>query len=170
MNMQRPAYFAFLPAFLFRPESPIAYILKAWPLVLLPSMLLSALVNFALPSAQAPDVSVATPQLIWMLVLGAPLIETAIMLVPLLILNRLFGAMPAAVLSAIGWGIAHSLAAPIWGLVVWWPFLIFSIALIVWKERSLIAGYFIVSAVHALQNGFAALLLIGLAPGGPLTS
>ena len=144
--------------------------LKAWPLVLLPSMLLSALVNFAMPAAEAPAISVATPRLIFMLVLGAPLIETLIMLVPLLVLARLFGAMPAAVLSAIGWGIAHSLAAPIWGLVVWWPFLIFSIALMVWRRRSLVAGYFIVSAVHALQNGFAAMLLILLGPGGPLAS
>ena len=152
LPLARPPWLSFLPTFLFRPEAPFAYVAKAWPLVLLPSMLLSALVNFALPAAEAPGISVATPQLIAMLVLGAPLIETLIMLVPLLILARLFGPMPAAVLSAIGWGIAHSLAAPIWGLVVWWPFLIFSIALLVWRQRSLMAGYFIVSAIYMISE------------------
>jgi hypothetical protein len=121
--------------------------------------MLSGLISLAAPAAEGPALSIDTLQLLAMLVLGAPLIETAIMLLPLLILNRLLGPWPAIVLSALGWGIAHSLAAPIWGLVVWWPFLIFSIVLLVWRERSLLRGYLVVASVHALQNTVGAVLL-----------
>ena len=158
--VERPRWLPFLPRFLFRAEAPLAYILKAFPLVLLPSMLLSGLISLALPAAEGPAISITSARMIAMLVVGAPLIETLIMLVPLLVLVRLVGAMPAAVLSAIGWGIAHSLAAPIWGLVVWWPFLIFSILFVTWRERSLFAGFGVAAATHALQNSLPALTLL----------
>jgi hypothetical protein len=54
--------------------------------------------------------------------------------------------------SSAGWGIAHSLAAPIWGLVIWWPFLVFSTLFVVWRSRSLVAAFAVPAAVHALQN------------------
>ena len=96
-----------------------------------------------------------------MLTVFAPVLETLIMVLPLLLLNRLFGPRVAVVLSAAGWGIAHSFAAPIWGFVVWWPFLIMSIVLLVWRaERGLLVAMGMVIAVHALQNGVAGAALL----------
>jgi hypothetical protein len=58
------------------------------------------------------------------------------------------------------WGVAHSLAAPLWGLIVWWPFLIFSIALLTWRERGLLPAIAVVTTIHGLQNATAAILLL----------
>jgi hypothetical protein len=55
--------------------------------------------------------------------------------------------------------VAHSLAAPAWGLVIWWPFLIFSTLFVVWRQRGFLAGVGVAAAAHALQNLAPALLL-----------
>ena len=64
------------------------------------------------------------------------------------------------VLSAIGWAIAHSLKAPTWGLVIWWPFLIFSTLYVTWRGQGRVLAIGIVFAVHALNNLGPALLLL----------
>jgi hypothetical protein len=65
-------------------------------------------------------------------------------------------------LSALAWGLAHSWGAPTWGLVAWWPFLIFSTVFLTWRERGAWTAIMIVTAIHVLQNSFAiALLLLG---------
>ena len=75
------------------------------------------------------------------------------------VLLRLMRPVYAIVLSSVGWGIAHSLQAPAWGLVIWWPFLIFSTLYVTWRQRSVWAAIGIVFCVHALQNLGPALLL-----------
>jgi hypothetical protein len=98
--------------------------------------------------------------LLFLLVRVRARVETLIMGAVLLVLDRLFGFLPAVLLSAIGWGIAHSLQAPAWGLVIWWPFLIFSLCFLVWRQRSLALAFAVPAAVHALQNSLPALLLV----------
>jgi hypothetical protein len=61
--------------------------------------------------------------------------------------------------SAIGWGMLHSLAAPSWGLIIWWPFLVFSTLFVAWRGRSLALAFLIPMTVHALQNLPPALLI-----------
>jgi hypothetical protein len=56
--------------------------------------------------------------------------------------------------------VAHSLQAPAWGLVIWWPFLIFSTVFLVWRERSLLGAFALVSLLHALHNLLPALRLV----------
>jgi len=160
----RPPYLAFLPRFLFETDRLKArYIGKAWLIALLPSIALSLLVARAAPGAAQPDISVATPLFIFLLVLGGPFAETLIMGGLLLGLNRLFGPGPAAILSALLWGIAHSLVVPIWGLIIWWPFLILSIAFLTWRPRGLWLAIVMATVIHGLQNSVAAvgLLLAG---------
>ena len=70
----------------------------------------------------------------------------------LLLLLRLFPPAIAILVSAVGWGIAHSTVAPIWGLVIWWPFLIFSTLFVTWRERSLWLAFAVPMCVHGLQN------------------
>ena len=67
---------------------------------------------------------------------------------------------PVAILhQRSGLGRCPLLAAPAWGLVIWWPFLIFSTLFVVWRERGFFAGVGVAAATHALQNLAPALLL-----------
>ncbi|MBW3535943.1 MAG: hypothetical protein KY453_12140, partial [Gemmatimonadetes bacterium] len=89
----------------------------------------------------------------------APIVETLIMGVVLLVLLLFVPPAAAILVSAIGWGIAHSLVAPIWGFVIWWPFLVFSTLFVAWYRRSIALAFGIPMCAHALQNLLPALLL-----------
>ncbi len=156
----RPDFLAVLPLRLFRAERPLPYIVVAWLMALIPSLGLSALVSQLVPG-QGPQLPTLSPAfLFFMLVIFAPVIETLIMGAILLLVERIAGFVPALLVSAAGWGIAHSLQAPAWGLVIWWPFLIFSLAFLVWRRRSLALAFALPMAIHALQNLVPALLLV----------
>jgi len=161
----RPPHLRLLPRFIGDTGHPRAlYILKAWLLTLLPSLALALLVGMVLIAIygepRAPEFPHQGLLLAFMLVFFAPVVETLIMVPPLLLLNRLLGPAPAAILSAAGWAVAHSLQEPAWGLVIWWPFLVFSSILLVWREKSLATGMLIVIAIHAMQNAVPGLLLL----------
>lgn len=151
-----PLHERLLPGFLFDNRQPgWAYVLKAWLLTLLPSVALGLLVSTlvqpgpgGLPGFDLP------PWLLFAgLVLFAPSVETLLMLGPLLLLNRLVGPQTAAIGSAALWGGLHSLSAPAWGLVAWWPFLVFSAILLFWRrEGRLWRGAVLVFIIHAMQN------------------
>ena len=156
----RPRAFRFLPAALFDPSRPLRYVALAWACAFFPSLLLSALASRLLPD-QAPEFPEVDPGLlVFLLVVFAPVLETLIMGVVLLVLERIAGFVPAVLLSSLGWGIAHSLQAPAWGLVIWWPFLIFSIVFLTWKQRSLAAAFGLPMLVHGFQNLGPALLMV----------
>ena len=87
-----------------------------------------------------------------LVVIVAPLLETLIMAGFLALLLWLLPPTAAVLVSALGWGVAHSLAAPAWGLVIWWPFLVFSVLYVTWRKRSLLLALAIPAATHALQN------------------
>lgn len=147
------------PAFLFSSDQPkSAYILKAWLLALLPSLAIGALIAAVTAGEAAPSFPLPAPLFVLLVVAVAPILETLIMVPPLLGLSRLAGPVPAAIGSALLWAALHSLAEPLWGLVVWWPFLILSIALLTWRPRGLATAILVVSAIHALQNAVAAAL------------
>ena len=151
-----------LPSALAEPRRPLRAIFVAWLLCALGSLALSATSHFLFPQLATPQFpQVSAGLLLFMLVVFAPLIETLIMAAVLELMLRLKVPPIAAIgLSAIGWGIAHSLQAPAWGLVIWWPFLIFSTIYVTWSRRSAWAGVGIAFAVHALQNLGPALLLV----------
>jgi membrane protease YdiL (CAAX protease family) len=89
---------------------------------------------------------------LFLLVVFAPVVETLIMGGVLLILLRLFSPAVAVILSSLGWGIAHSMGAPTWGLVIWWPFLIFSTLFVTWRSRGLLAAFAVPAIAHGLHN------------------
>ena len=151
----RPAALGFLPRFLFDDAGPAwRYVLFAWPLVALPSLALGWLASRIAPGLAGPQIDGGAP--FWMIVLGvvvvSPFLETLLMTGPVVLLDRWFGPFVAVVGSAAVWGVAHSLAAARWGLVIWWPFLIFSIAYLTWRGRGYWRAVAIVFAVHALNN------------------
>jgi hypothetical protein len=157
----RPSYLSFLPDFLFSTDSVKArYVARAWALALVPSLLLAILISLIAPGAKQPEFVVDGPLTIAFLVVVGPLIETLLMIPPLLLLNRFAGPGPAVVGSALLWGVLHSLQAPVWGLVAWWLFLIFSIAFLTWRSRGLVTAFLLVTAIHGLQNSVPAALLL----------
>ena len=150
-----------LPAALAEPRNPGKAIAIGWLLAFPPSIFLAMLADWLLPAAQRPEFGVIGLGSLAMLVLFAPLVETLIMAAAIELMLRLrIPPLAAVLLSSAGWGIAHSLAAPVWGLIIWWPFLIFSTLYVTWRERSVAAALGIVFAVHALQNLGPSLLLL----------
>ena len=126
----------------------------------IPALLLSVLVSSLLPQAAGPSFPVNGLSTVMLLVVFAPFVETLIMAAALEILMLAMPPRVAVVASSVGWGIAHSLAAPAWGLVIWWPFLIFSTLYVMWRGQGRLLAMAIVFAVHALNNLGPALLLL----------
>jgi hypothetical protein len=157
----RPRWLAVLPDFLFRLDpSPGLYTLKAWLLSMLGTAILSAAVQVVAHPTIHPDVRTGTAVDVVILVIATPVTETLLLGLLLAGLDFLVSEAPAAVISAILWGLLHSVAAPTWGVVVWWPFLIMSIAFVTWRHVSLPHAFAVTASIHALQNGFAALILV----------
>ena len=132
------------------------------PLLTLPgAQALSALASVALPNLKRPEF----PPLPWLtqlfsLVIFSPIAETLMMAGLLGLFRRWLGVVPAILLSAALWGMAHSLAAAAWGLIVWWPFVIFSLVYLVWQQKGFWSGIAMASAAHFLHNLMPAILLI----------
>lgn len=142
----------YLPRALTEPRHPVRAIVVGWLTAILPSLLLSALLTLLPAQVERPRFDVGGAEAVAMLVLFAPVAETLIMGAALLLLLQLFRPPVAVLLSALGWGIAHSLMAPAWGLVIWWPFLVFSTLFVTWLRRSLALALIVPACVHALQN------------------
>jgi hypothetical protein len=151
----------FLLGSLLEPRSAWRSIMVGWPMTTVPALLLSALVASVLPMVPGPEFGRVSMDLFVRLVVIAPLLETLIMaaVLELLLLVRIPPALAIA-MSSIGWGIAHSWIAISWGLVIWWPFLIFSTLYVTWRGQGRVQAIAIVFAVHALNNLGPALLLL----------
>jgi len=148
-----------LPAALREPRRAWLAILIGVALTLSGSLLLSWLATMIAPTLAKPEFPMRGPIAFLLLILFAPLVETLIMAGVLSLLARFLTPTLAVLASALLWGIAHSLQAAVWGLVIWWPFLIFSTLYMVWRERSVWAALGVVTATHALQNLGPALLI-----------
>ena len=160
-NLHR--FLPLLPANLFRATHPVRYVLTTWALSIAGSLLLAALLSFAVPDADQPRFLGHPALIAFGVIVFAPMVETALLALLLWPLDRLFGPRWAAVLAALAWGGLHSSVTPVWGLVIWWPFLLFSITILVWKRQGGWAkGWALATAVHALQNLLPAVALLGL--------
>ena len=153
-----------LPFALRVPRRPFAAIATGWLTSFPPSIVLAILGALLFPQAAQPEFGVSGEEALFGLVVFAPVVETLIMGTALLILLLFLPPTAAIIVSAAGWGVAHSLVAPIWGLVIWWPFLIFSTLFVTWRRRSLALAFAIPMLVHALQNLPPALLVAYGAP------
>ena len=158
----RPAWTAplsLLPTPLLEPSSLIRSIGLGWLFAFVPSIVLGALIQLLVPGVQGPEFRLSGAEALGMLVLFAPILETLIMGGVLLLLLRFLPPTWAVLASAIGWGAAHSAAAPMWGLVIWWPFLVFSTLFVVWRSRSLALAFVVPMIVHGLHNLLPALVV-----------
>ena len=143
---------AFVPDVLARADRPLVTVLVAWLLTWVGSIALSGLLHAVLPAVEGPAFEPMGWVGLFMLVVFAPVTETLIMAAVLWLLTRFLKPTAAIVASALLWGAAHSAMAATWGLVIWWPFLIFSTLYLVWRQRS--AGWALAMPmiVHAMQN------------------
>ena len=151
---------SFLPKALREPRRPLLALAIAWATAFLPSIPLGAAVTSLLPREALPQFPTVDWYIFFLLVVAAPLLETMIMGAALLLLRIFLNPTHAVLVSAVGWGILHSTAAPAWGLVIWWPFLVFSTVFLTWRSRSLLAALGLAAATHALHNFVPALLLV----------
>ena len=150
----------FLPRAIRTPERPFRAIAIGWLTAFPASIVFAALGALLLPQAKGPEFHASGGLAMFALVVFSPVIETLIMGSVLLVLLRLFSPTVAILISAVGWGVAHSTMAPIWGMVIWWPFLIFSTLFVVWRQRSLWLAFGLPMAAHGLQNLVPSLLLL----------
>ncbi len=142
----------YLPRSIRVPENPLRAIAVGWLTAFPISIAFAWLGSQLFPDLARPEFPMTGTMALFLLVIFSPVLETLIMGSVLLVLVRLVGPVAAILASAAGWGIAHSLAAPAWGLVIWWPFLIFSTLFVAWRARSLWLAFAIPMCVHALQN------------------
>ena len=149
----------FLPNPIREPTRPLLALAVAWILTFPLSLVLAKTVSLIFPGAQTPEFNVSGGLSLFLLVIFAPVLETLIMGGVLLVLLRLFSAPIAVLISSAGWGVAHSLGAPTWGLVIWWPFLIFSTLFVTWRQRSLALAFAMPMLAHALHNLPSAMLV-----------
>jgi len=150
-----------LPRAVREPSNVPLAIAIGWLLAFPGSLILAEIVHLLVPNAKVPDFGqVSGLYAAFLVVIVSPVIETLIMGGVLLILLRLMRPTYAVMVSAVGWGLAHSSLIPTWGLAIWWPFLIFSTLFVVWRQRSLWLGFGMPMAVHALQNLLPSLLLL----------
>ncbi|QDP18663.1 hypothetical protein [Sphingomonas xanthus] len=153
------SFLKILPAAIREPRNPGRAILIGWLLSISGSLILAGISRLVAPSLPAPEFPLQGPVAFLLLVVFAPLVETLAMAAALAIFVRLMPPAAAILLSAVGWGALHSAQAIGWGLVIWWPFLIFSTLYVVWRQRGFWAGVGIAAATHAMQNLIPGLLV-----------
>lgn len=87
------------------------------------------------------------------LVIVSPVIETLFLGFGLWLLSFVTKKpLVKAVVSCVLWAGLHSLAASLWGLVVLWPFFVFSCAYLAWRRRSWWHAVGVTCGVHMFQN------------------
>ena len=155
------SFLRFLPASLREPRRAWLAIPTGWALSMLGSLLLAIAVELLVPNLASPDIPKMDPALlIFMFVVFAPAVESILMGAILVLLLRWMPPVTAVVVSALAWGVFHSLQASAWGLAIWWPFLIFSTPFVVWRQRGFWTGVGVATATHMLQNLGPALALM----------
>jgi len=149
--------------FLFNIQVPVwKYALVMAVISFVPSILLSFGLGAAgvMTEESGPELGGFGPvtdfaMIVWL----SPVVETLLMGVILKVLS--FISRRRYVLAAMSCGVwagLHSLVSPAWGLVVFWPFFVFSCSYLAWRRRSWRHAVCVTSLIHMLHN-----LLPGLA-------
>jgi len=149
--------------FFFSTRLPVwKYALVMAVISFVPSILLSFGLGAAgvMTEESGPELGGFGPAIDFALIVWlSPVIETLLMGVVLKALS--FISRRRYVLAAMSCGVwagLHSLCSPAWGLVVFWPFFVFSCSYLAWRQRSWRHAVCVTSLIHMLHN-----LLPGLA-------
>jgi len=153
----------YLPRSILEPGQPFRAIGTAWLLTFPVSIFLAMVLAILVPNASQPEFPFTGADLFLRLVILAPVLETLIMGGVILILQLFLRPTAAVLVTALGAGLAHSFApngVAVWGLVIWWPFLIFSTLFVTWRHRSLLAAFGMAAFAHGLHNLPTAALIV----------
>lgn len=147
-----------LLSLLFNTEGPVwRYILRAGLISLVPSVLVAFLLGAigladegAMPQFDPKSNAVL---LFVLLVIVSPLLETLVLGLGLWLLSfATRNLLHQALASCILWAVLHSLAAPLWGLTIVWPFFVFSCAYLAWRRKSQWHAMGVACGIHMFQN------------------
>jgi hypothetical protein len=164
-------------SFLFNTRIPFwKYVIRMGLLSLLPSLLLAGLLTAAgvITEGNSPSFAIpeeAPPELFYpFLVVGflfcSPVFETIALGFTLWALSHVTqDFIKRALMAAVIWGILHSIQAPAWGLVVWWPFFIFSCAFLAWRRVSWVHAFLAAALLHFIQNFLPAIAVVVMLAG-----
>jgi hypothetical protein len=133
------------------------YIVRAGLISLVPSLLVSFVVaSVGLGNEEnLPQFAeeVGAGALFVSLVIVTPAVETLLLGLGLWLLSfATRRPLRQALGSCVLWGVLHSLLAPAWGLVVAWPFFVFSCAYLAWRQRSWWHAVGAACGIHMFQN------------------
>jgi len=141
------------------------YILRTGLISLVPSIIIALILGLsgAITEETGPEFKGPALTLIISLVIISPLLETLLMAGGIRILSFITKRQVLlALISACIWAVMHSLFALTWGLVVIWPFFVFSCSYINWRKRSWWHAILITSFVHAFQNILPTIMAISM--------
>ena len=145
------------------------YILWMAPIGFVPSVVLGALgasVGLVSDSTglDAKDFQgVPILGVVFLILIVSPVVETLLMSPILFLISRATKKkLTIAIVSALIWGVFHGLASPVWGLVVLWPFFVFSCAYLTWRPKSWVKAIWVTCCIHMLQNTLPALAFVVL--------
>jgi|GEM_PF-608526 len=143
------------------------YSLEAWPIALIPSVLLFVLASGLLALAGVSLESIAPParevsvSTFLGAVIFAPIVETLVLIGGIKILGCISSRpVVVAMMSALVWGILHGIFGALWFFGAVWSFFVFSCAYLAWRDRSFKAGFIAASVPHALVNLTAMSILL----------
>jgi len=139
------------------------YVLRTGLISLVPSLIIAMILGLTgvVTEEMGPEFKGPAIGLLIGLVIISPLLETLLMGGGLWILSFITKRpVRLAVISAFIWAVVHSLIAPAWGLVVIWPFFVFSCSYLGWRRHSWWRAILITSCVHAFQNILPAIAAI----------
>lgn len=150
----------------YQPLEYRRYIIAMWAISFFPSVLLSILLAAVVPNIEESMPDFDVPHIhplakFVSIVVISPIVETLLMAAGIYLTARVVRSpWRVALVTGVLWGGLHSLMAPAWGLIIWWPFFVFACAWITWRRRSWSAAFGAVAAIHALQNFVPGLLLL----------
>ena len=147
-------------AILRNTDRPIfSYVWRTWLISLIPSIFAANVVGIVLP-AKLPKMDTSLAVMFVVLVFICPWLETLIMWPILAILKRTVKrTLWVAAGSAVIWGVLHSLVAAAHGLIVAWPFFVFSICFLEWQKKSTKKAIGVTALIHMCQNTLPVLLM-----------
>lgn len=152
-------------ALLFDSRGPAwRYILRAGLISLIPSLLVSFLLALAVADSEGAmpqfDEQAGAVVLFVSVVIVSPAIETLLLGFGLWVFSFVTKKLlRLALASCILWAILHSLEAPMWGLVVVWPFFVFSCAYLAWRRKSWWHAVGVACGIHIFQNLLPGILI-----------
>jgi hypothetical protein len=141
------------------------YILRAWLIGFIPSMLIAGLLGgaglFADEARQRQLGDMPEVELIVLLLAFAPIVESLLLSATLGILGFFMRSRATvAAVSALIWALLHLVNGAIVPLIIAWPFFVFSVAYLAWRPRGWLRAMAVVTATHSLQNLVPAIVLL----------